>query len=923
MSMRWDETWHRLREWTSGQGPSERLAGQILIDEKFTGLDPSHPLGGPDGKKDAIAWRDNSKWVMAVYFPRGQQSFQDIKSKFLSDAQGVAENGAAGMAFVTNQELRLSERAELEELVTHKLELYHLERITAILDKPSMQATRAQFLAIDANDSSDLGVWLDRRSAERRRIRLASFDVTDDQVGEFLGSIHGPDVPLGTVRVLVGPFGSGKSEVAEAWHIGAIERLAADPSHAQIPVWLHARDVTSGGLEAVVDRTARQAWRGIRGVAVVVDGLDEVDASLAERIAEDARLLVASDRTSSVLLTTRPGVLPYRNDQIEVPGLDKDGATQLVEHLANDQHVTWTWTEELRSTMRRPFFALAAGTLLAAGDAPAGEADLIRKLVERALSRTDSRSAVTSAEVFSVLTKLAVESTRTGNLSDGLTFRERQIALGSRLVTPAASGEVAFALPIFQQWFAAQALLTVVSAGEVVGSPRSFERWRWAAAIAALDSNVERLDGMIEHWLRANPGAGAWILEQASFSHRAWRVGEEEPLDADDARRRLLLAFRVWIDASGPFAAGVFPSLAVNGPMKLGVRVSGSRVDHGWSRAGTQDEVVDLPANVHPLVPPRDAEWQADRSGVVPEGPEWPWTLVRDLIAGRTLNFLNTVEQLGPTNGVWHRERRYQVARILTRTTSMLHPPIPATSVLSAAHKLIRHGEEPDHTTFNLSRKIVRGEELIDLVDWIEANQLAHVESPLPSPDRPHPTGGMVWDLYSPEALMRFTAEAYGSACIAYDEALQTVFTNFAWSFGAGAAGPFGFLLDMAYGTAGIAGDNAPLLTAIRLPLELLRDCVEQNSTLLVSSTGRAAIKLIDDSGSRHRGPHRYQPLLDRAAEWAANRDPGSFWNPGSIGNSIADHMTNGRPASNIAAQWIWGDLKLLGLAKGTFPQLR
>ena len=51
MSARWDETWHRLREWTSGQGPSERLAAQILMEDGFTGLDPSHPLGGKDGKE--------------------------------------------------------------------------------------------------------------------------------------------------------------------------------------------------------------------------------------------------------------------------------------------------------------------------------------------------------------------------------------------------------------------------------------------------------------------------------------------------------------------------------------------------------------------------------------------------------------------------------------------------------------------------------------------------------------------------------------------------------------------------------------------------------------------------------------------------------------------------------------------------------
>jgi len=33
MTIRWDETWHRLLEWTNGQAQSERLAAQILISE--------------------------------------------------------------------------------------------------------------------------------------------------------------------------------------------------------------------------------------------------------------------------------------------------------------------------------------------------------------------------------------------------------------------------------------------------------------------------------------------------------------------------------------------------------------------------------------------------------------------------------------------------------------------------------------------------------------------------------------------------------------------------------------------------------------------------------------------------------------------------------------------------------------------------
>lgn len=150
MSHRWDETWHRLREWTNGQGPSERLAAQILLDDGYKSLDPSHPLGGPDGGKDAVCHLDGRRWVMAVYFPRGQHTLGTIRRKFLDDLEGIVRNAASGIAFVTNQELVMAERQVLsDEAKPLHVDLFHLDRITTVLDKPSMSQVRRQFLGID------------------------------------------------------------------------------------------------------------------------------------------------------------------------------------------------------------------------------------------------------------------------------------------------------------------------------------------------------------------------------------------------------------------------------------------------------------------------------------------------------------------------------------------------------------------------------------------------------------------------------------------------------------------------------------------------------------------------------------------------------------------------------------------------------
>jgi hypothetical protein len=154
MTPRWDETWHRILEWTNNQGSSERLAAQILLQERFQSLDPSHPLGGKDGGRDAVCTRDGRTWVMAVYFPRGQQQFSAIKKKFESDVKAARAYKPDGIAFVTNQELMLAEREELKNLAApNSLELFHLEKITTILDSPAMAAVRKQFLGIDYEDA--------------------------------------------------------------------------------------------------------------------------------------------------------------------------------------------------------------------------------------------------------------------------------------------------------------------------------------------------------------------------------------------------------------------------------------------------------------------------------------------------------------------------------------------------------------------------------------------------------------------------------------------------------------------------------------------------------------------------------------------------------------------------------------------------
>jgi hypothetical protein len=145
------ETWHRLLDWDRGQAPSERLTAHLLREEGFNSIDPSHPLGGRDGLKDVICERDGKKWIAAAYFPRGQKTFSEIKKKLNGDLKDIDSKNVDGIAFVTNQELKLGERQKLKDNIGEGIEIdiFHLERIASILDRPRCYGIRLEFLDIE------------------------------------------------------------------------------------------------------------------------------------------------------------------------------------------------------------------------------------------------------------------------------------------------------------------------------------------------------------------------------------------------------------------------------------------------------------------------------------------------------------------------------------------------------------------------------------------------------------------------------------------------------------------------------------------------------------------------------------------------------------------------------------------------------
>jgi hypothetical protein len=80
--------------------------------------------------------------------------FRPLYISLETASKGVEFNKADALAFVTNQKISLAKRDVLKSAGKVPIELFHLERITVILDKPEMVGVRKQFLGIDYDEAN-------------------------------------------------------------------------------------------------------------------------------------------------------------------------------------------------------------------------------------------------------------------------------------------------------------------------------------------------------------------------------------------------------------------------------------------------------------------------------------------------------------------------------------------------------------------------------------------------------------------------------------------------------------------------------------------------------------------------------------------------------------------------------------------------
>lgn len=737
---------------------------------------------------------------------------------------------------------------------------------------PSPAAQGHATTPFEASGSAEYFERLSAVSDERARHRRRGAGLTDAQVQSTIAAR--PKVPhelqfgCGELRILHGPLGSGKSDIAEQWHRSNLQRAAAE-SRAPVPVWTTIDQLGTAALETHILAEVGLSALSDRGVDVVVDGLDE-RADRASSLMRQAGEFVKKWPRSRVILTTRsPG--PAAEDLlVAAPLLTAREAEGLMVRVAG--RPIPDLGPQLRTAVLRPLFALLVAQRIAAVEGATGIYEVIDRVVDDVVSRENY-------DLFAELRALAVETIRAGGAIDPATIAAADIAAlirNSPLVTTTGR-KCAFALATFEQWFAAQAVLKgIVGMDEVLASMDTYYRWRYVLAIIAATGDPARADAMLTALASWNPAAASWVVDEMQSGGLSRALPHVGPSDWEAFGRRARNAVKAWLDGLGPLANCFTPVRRFGASfddIAVAVGIGPPRVTITWlPRFQIPNEV--LPPVVDDSALPHLLNRSFQMSTVeMPTAANGIWKITRDLISSDlTKYFADSALQIALQHqGIAREEARiYQAAA------------------------RARDGAPPGFTG-NLD-----------------------IERLYPAPDIPpspsHPFGG-----YSTEAMYHYSVTVIDAAMRCYVELSGWVTPRFGRALPLRGLMPVEFFGTMFYkpdrerSPYDFPGPHEPGFSWLFRPLGsapgYVVDPADNRISLTINDNARSDEMVADKT-------RLYTAFLSYIE---AHPEYEPFARPFSSTHGRMDVFYR-TPATKLAIGWLWQDLKELGFVNGPTP---
>lgn len=705
-------------------------------------------------------------------------------------------------------------------------------------------------------------------------------DLADDERVASVGTQLCRDGRQGLIT-LSGGMGVGKSLTADRFFQEAV-RQALEGKSTRVPVYLQAAAITGDLKTALLAGTQGIGNPTLQGTSAVLDGLDDVDQPTAHNVLSQARVLSLSLPNSAFLLASHNGISVDDVESVTVHPLDDADSAALFSRISGLRTFPidrLRWPSSIKDVVSRPLFTILLGIYLRdRHQEPHSDGELVAFLVERSLAHA-SRPA---RDVAPLLERLAVHNIDRGGaipLPECGTPEDVVLMISTRLVAQNADGSLYFPLRLFAEWFAAKALTDRVTVGGLSHTPRQLDRWSGPLTVATSSFSHDDVTRILRPVIERDPGMGALVAHDAIGS---WRLNVEAASPpAEEAERRLKETMGAWLAGLGPLGSLIGP-VDPKGDVHVTARDEGKWLHTEWtywSSSGVRKVVQSAR-------PGHQSAWA------------WRWTLER---LRQELESMLAARALPTKNQAIIHEAAWELALKLTGRGSLNSAAIPLADIESGLRE-IRKVASRLSRRMDLNRWIEFGA-LVERCQTLRSGGVNVLDAPWPGPDLLGASGqpglGWIWDPYSPEQLLQRARAVYLGAITAYEQLVQEWFSPFAGRLSVAALMPVCLLGRLKMPVAG-QGSIGPTMIWRLEPIS-----EEPHLVDIKFGTEEDQARFIEDFHRLIANTNSLRPRL-----LGANRFQ---YHNGTV------PIFGTRPATDIAYQWLWDDLKELHWVEGIF----
>lgn len=796
---------------------------------------------------------------------------------------------------------------QIEDSIDYKNLYRYLTSQPAVIKPVSFEKPSKVNSHISLDDRDELLLELERISKARNITRWMAVGLTreaahaleEDKETNKLRFNWDPNKK--SICMLVGDYGAGKTLQAECIYQKSIRDYLID-SKSRVPIFLRAQDVGNSLKNIIEEETHRLSGSfDSNGAMVIIDGADEIGINAGNSLLEEARFLTEIWPKSSFLITSRPIPTYIQSEEsVFLPNLSEIDSLKLIKVVSGiyvHVGISYHWAKSIKDAMKRPLFAILIGIYLKDRDIRLSTSvgQLLIHLIEKSLPS----ESVESNKTYFLLQQLAMFTTNRG----GKSVPKSEIGFGndikqlleSRLVI-LENDNLSFALPIFTQWFASQALISGLKrVKEIINYQELLNNWYYAIVILISTYSHDRVFDIFSPIVKSNPGYAARIVCEGLAS---WGFSEESiPPPALECGKRVRTTMESWVDGIGSLATLIAP-IKEGRVRTLGVRVSESMLITSWYYGNeTINDTVLLSNSDF-----RNINWPSVFSARPGKQSTWAWRWSLEQLQ-RELQDLLKNRALPISNGILFDEKMWNSVLVLMNKGKLYDKPILLESIQNKIESIQNQVNQfnEDIGVIQISGEQININEVNQYIDYLIKNGAKELVVPWPCSDLEKHTG-WVWSPYSNGRMLERTQFIYSKALEAYNQIVDTWFPTFKNRLNTAAIQPARLVGELNISEqTGYGG--APTLHWFFNPI-------------YSSDNNLIDIKLSNDKSNTIKNE------WDSTVEKLKNSRPQALsWITLSLHHQGLE-IFHSYPVTNIVYNWLWDDLKRISWVNGLLNRI-